>query len=182
MRAVKTIADVQTVLRSLLNDQSNTKTKALNRNGLQIKNMGPGTAPTDAVTLSQLQAAIPAVTQANQDYTIIFSNSGTANDGDIFADYIVGQDRVGQPTAVWIRAQKAPTTGILQVHLTFNGNPILNTDIQLPSGQTGPVFSSNIVSPFPKFGYQSVIGGTVIHGNSAQIVSIGICVRRTSGS
>lgn len=182
MRAIKSLNDVQIVLRGLIDTQVKETTKALDRNGLQIKNMGVGTAGSDAVTLSQLQQATQAVVTPNQDFTVVFSNAGTAQDGDNFSDYIFGQDRVGQPTAVWIRAKNAPTTGVFQVHLTINGNAILNTDIQLAMGANGPVFSSNFVSPFPKFGYQAILGGSVIHANSAQVVSIGVCVRRVFGS
>jgi hypothetical protein len=182
VRAIKNLNDVQIVLRGLIDTQQKEQTKALDRNGLQIKNMGVGVDPADAVTLSQLQNAVQPVTAQNQDFTVVFSNAGTAQDGDIFSDYIFGIDRIGHPTAVWIRARHAPTTGVFQVHLTINGNAILNTDIQLAALATGPVFSSNFVSPFPKFGYQSILGGTVVHANSAQIVSIGICIRRDIGS
>lgn len=56
MRIVKSIGDVQIVLRQLLNWQSN-ETAVSNRNqrGYQIKNAGAATDPTDLVTLAQVQ-------------------------------------------------------------------------------------------------------------------------------
>jgi hypothetical protein len=180
LRAIKNLNDVQIVLRDLLNQQQATNTKALDRKGLQIKNMGPGVEPNDAVTVSQLQSVVTPVVNPNQNFTIVFDNSGSPNNGDVFAPYVFGKSRVGYPTEVWIQAVAAPTSGVFEVELLFNGSNILNTNIQLAIGNSGPVFSSNFVNPLPNFGYQGILKGSVVNAGSASNVSVGICVQRNT--
>jgi hypothetical protein len=181
VRAIKNLNDVQIVLRDLLNNQTKTNTKALDRNGLQIKNMGPATEANDAVTLSQLNQTIQTIPTVTQDFTVIFSNAGTVSNGDVFAPYIFGQNRVGYPTEVWISALTVPSTGPLTVEIKYNGVDILTSVIiTLPVNTNGPVFSSAFPSPLPNFAYQGVLKGAVVLANGAAGVSVGICVKRNT--
>ncbi len=57
MRAIKSLADVQIILKEILDWKDNQISKAKDQRGLQIKNAGDATDPTDFVTLRQLQNA-----------------------------------------------------------------------------------------------------------------------------
>ena len=182
MRAIKTLNDAQIVLRDLLNQQTKQNTKALDRNGLQIKNMGPATEPNDAVTLSQLNNVITTIPKVDQDFTAVFSSPPTISNGAVFPPYVFGKNRVGYPTEVWIRAEVVPSTGNLVVEVTYNGASILNSNIVLPMNTNGPTFVSNFVNPLPNFAYQGVLKGTVVNANGAGTVSVGVCVKRNTNT
>ena len=63
MRAINSLADVQIVLKELLDWKTTQISKAKDQRGLQIKNAGDATDPTDLVTLRQLKPASVAVSQ-----------------------------------------------------------------------------------------------------------------------
>lgn len=58
MRQVNSLADVNIVLRELLDWKAQMQTKSQDQSGLQIKNLGKATDPGDAVTLAQVQEMI----------------------------------------------------------------------------------------------------------------------------
>src|SRR6266478_6122153 len=98
MRAVKSLDDAQIVINELLNWKSKIETKDWDFHQLKITNAGPAVNNNDYVIKSQLPAVNESSGQSAQDYTIVFSNSTTVADGDVFAEYIFGKDRVGYPT------------------------------------------------------------------------------------
>jgi hypothetical protein len=61
MRKVNSLADVQIIFNDLLNERDRKNNSDWNRNGYQIKNMGDGVDPQDAVTVEQLDDAIAKV-------------------------------------------------------------------------------------------------------------------------
>jgi hypothetical protein len=63
VRAINSLADVQIVLKELLDWKTTQISKAKDQRGLQIKNAGDATDPTDLVTLRQLKPASVAVSQ-----------------------------------------------------------------------------------------------------------------------
>ncbi len=59
MRAIKSLSDVQIVLKEILDWKDTQLSKAKDQRGHQIKNAGDATEPTDLVTLRQLESAFP---------------------------------------------------------------------------------------------------------------------------
>jgi len=78
MRSVKSLADVQIVLRDLLGWRDNPVARAnSDQKGYQLKNAGDATDPQDYVTLSQTQSLIgDATAQANAAIAKVGKNAG----------------------------------------------------------------------------------------------------------
>jgi hypothetical protein len=75
MRAINSLSDAQIVLKELLDWKDTQISKAKDQRGLQIKNAGDATDPTDLVTLRQLKPATIAI-KKKVDAAARFSGSG----------------------------------------------------------------------------------------------------------
>lgn len=181
MRQIKNMSDVQIVLKELTQWKDRQTSKNQDLNGLKIQNASPGTEPNDYVTLSQLQQATTPTSQNNQNFSIPFSSVGVVSAGQLSAPFIVGTDRVGNPTAVSVAVPtiaQAPAGVPLIVNLALNGVNMLVTNLVLPVGQEGPVSSSQFISPLPKLAAGMKLVPVIIQGGGALYVTIQLFVVR----
>lgn len=181
MREIKTLDDATIVIKELAQWKDRLSSKNQNLKGLKIQGAGPGTEPDDYVTLSQLQQAVTPSAAQNQNFSIPFSANGTVTAGQLAAPFIVGTDRVGNPTSISVAVSsisQAPTTGPLIVNLAINGVNMLATDLSLPIGNEGPVSSSQFVTPMPKLSAGSKIVPVIIQAGGASYVTIQLYVVR----
>ncbi len=79
MRAINNLADVQIVLRELIDKKERDLAKAKDQRGHQIKNGGDATDPQDFVTLRQLESAFPPGNKVAG--TTIITKTGTGGGG-----------------------------------------------------------------------------------------------------
>lgn len=177
VRKVSSIPDIQKVLNQLLDNQNLKNTKDNDFKGLRIKNASPAVDQNDYVTLSQLQAATQPPTTPSVTYTMVFSRD-TPVDGDQSPPYNAGTDRDGTIIDTWIAATGAPVSDC-HVNWKINGVNLLTTDVILPSGTTGPVHSSQISSPIPAIGIDTIATMVVVTAGGVLLLSGGIVVRRT---
>src|ERR1035437_2366249 len=75
MRAINSLSDAQIVLKELLDWKDTQISKAKDQRGLQIKNAGDATDPTDLVTPRQLKPATVAI-KKKIDFQARFSGAG----------------------------------------------------------------------------------------------------------
>ena len=76
-------------------------------------------------------------------YTIVFTIDGLVGDDQLTPSFTVNQLRSGfSPVVVSLTADFAPN-GTLSVNFTKNGMTLLSSDITIPTGQTGPAFSTS---------------------------------------
>lgn len=189
VRAVKDIAQVQIVLNELLDYKKSDSTRARNQNGNQIKNTGAGIDPSDVVIMSQISSlapssSVPSVAAVDHFYTIPWSFDGNPIPGMIIPPFcIVNDDRVGQPTALWLAAA-TPGAGNLSINIRINGNngktpvTIFLADLTLPAGQNGPVQQSNFITPLPFFGIGTYIQPIITFASTQSAISFGITVKK----
>lgn len=186
MREIKTLDDATIVIKELAQWKDRLSSKNQDFKGLKIQNAGEGTEPNDYVTLSQLQQAVTPSAAPNQNFSIPFSAPGPVTTGQISPPFIVGTDRVGNPTSISVAVtsvSQAPATGPLIVNLNLNGIPMLATNLSLPVGNEGPVSSSMFITPLPKLSAGSKIVPVIISGGGASYVTIQLyVVRILSGS
>lgn len=181
MRQVKNFADVNIVLKQLLDWQSQMQTKDQDLHQNRIRNAAPGLTKGDYVTFEQLPTIQPTSPTKDQHLKIEFSSIGAVSVGQLSAPYIVGNDRVGSPTEVWVYATTAPTTNAT-FNISLNGTNILVTDVTLPAGSNGPVKVTNFVTPIPMFGVGSVVLPIVTAAGGASFVSLSIQIKRLVAS
>src|SRR6266705_3548309 len=79
MRAITSLADVQIVLRELLDWKDNQISKAKDQRGHQIKNAGDATDPQDLVTLEQLQSATGTKLKGTTVVTRVTTTGGSGS-------------------------------------------------------------------------------------------------------
>lgn len=184
------IKNLNLILNGLM---TNPATADLDMAQFLIHNLSDPVGDLDAVnlrTLKRLSGAppvtttAPAATTARSAYTIVSDTADTLVDGDVAPAYIVGSDRVGTPEESWIYAETAPVSACAinwQVQLAGVGpfQKFLSTDLVLPAGSLGPVFSSAIALRvlFPRGTVVKMVATT---GGGAAGVSMGI-VMKVSG-
>ncbi len=143
IRKINSIADAQKAFNDLNDWISLHSTKDWNFNGLRIKNASDAVDQQDYVTLAQLQSPKNADAVDNDFYTIVFDKDGEVNDGDLSAEFVIGQGRQGQPTEVWVKCKAGfePSGGDLIINVSWTrynqigGATITNllaTDLHLP--------------------------------------------------
>lgn len=198
MRTVRSLEDVQKILKDILDWKDRISTKDWDFHQLKITNAADGVSPRDYVTVEQLKDSkvtnddinkLIKSGQPDQNYTIVLSKDGVVVTGENSPPYIVGTGREGIPTQVWLAAEVAPTSANLtiNVQVTYtnpgdnaqNSFNLLLTDLVLPVGQTLRVFTSTFITPLPAFGNGVKINKVITSGGNAAYVSIGIVVRRT---
>lgn len=183
MRAIKSLDDVQIVLRDLLDFKRRVETQNFNMHGNKVVNAAAGTDPNDYVVLSQLPKQVPAPAQKDHHYTIVLSKDGIPNDGENTPPFYVQVDRVGIPTVAWVAVIGAPTSdATFQIkRIPADGSPAVNI-LAAPMPLLTGAFSntvSNFIIPVMQFARGDIVYGTVlVGGNSAQI-SMGVVVKRT---
>jgi hypothetical protein len=181
VREIKNLKDVQIVLKEVTQWKDRLSSKNQDLSGLKIQNAGAATEPNDYVILSQVQQLVTPTTQSNQNFSIPFSSSGSVTAGQISAPFIVGTDRVGNPTAISVAVPsvtQAPTGVSLIVNLSMNGVNMLATNLELPIGNEGPVSSSQFVSPLPKLAAGNKIVPVIIQAGGASFVTIQLYIVR----
>ena len=149
MRVVKSIQDVNIVLKQILDRNATKDTKNNDMHGLKITNASPGTDPSDYVTLSQLQSVTQQAPTTNDYFSIPFSNGGVVAVGDLIPPYNPGTGRTGKPYEIILSASVAAVSQDLKANVQINGVSILATPIDLPIGQTAAVSSSDFISNLP---------------------------------
>jgi hypothetical protein len=177
MRRVTDLSQIQNVVRQTQNAFNKISTHDWDRSGTRLTNNAPGVNPNDYVIMAQLPTIPAATPVANQHYTIVFSNQGVPGIGDAFPEYVVGSNRIGTPTEVWIRGKVSPVGGPFTVTVTKNNINILTTNLILPATQSGPVYQYNFTLPIPNFGKGDVIGGSVVTANNVSVWSVGVVVQ-----
>jgi hypothetical protein len=199
VRAIKSLADVQIILKQLLDWQSLKDSKDWDFKGLRIKNASPSKDPSDYVVRSELQPtafSAPSITgapqtqtqasnppppanigQADQYYTIVFSTD-TPTDAYETPPFNGGFNRDGTFVDVWVAATGTPLTNPALVNFRVNGLPFLTADISLPAGSHGPVHSSLFVSPLPVMGKDTLVTMRVTTASGVTLLSGGIVVKR----
>jgi hypothetical protein len=121
VRAINSLADVQIVLKELLDWKTTQISKAKDQRGLQIKNAGDATDPTDLVTLRQLKPASVAVSQPAVA-TATFSGGGEFS---FQIDYV--QAAPGKTVAV--NNFSVDITQTQRVNFCYSPKPITDTDL-----------------------------------------------------
>lgn len=180
MRQVKSLQDATIVIKELAQWKDRISSKNQNFNGLKIQNAGNATEPQDYVTLSQLTSAVNNVSTPNQNYSIPWSTN-TVNIGMVFPPYIVGQDRVGNPTSVSVAvptSTQAPTYAPLSFNIQLNGVNMLINDLTLPENQEGPVSTSAFVTPLPKLTVGAKLVPTISSAGGASYLTIQLYIVR----
>jgi hypothetical protein len=199
MRALKSLADVQVILNQLLNWQSNKDSKDWDFHGLRIKNASPSKDPSDYVVRSELHPsalAAPPITSApqtpaqvanppqpgtpgevDQFYTMCFSVDGPV-DGYVSPPFVGGVNRDGVFIDIWIASTGFPNPNPASINFLVNGAPLLTTDVIMPAGQTGPIHSSQMVSPLPVMGFDTKVTMKVTTASGITFLTGGIVVRR----
>lgn len=77
-------------------------------------------------------------------YTAVFTIDGLVGDEYISPSFTINQLRNGfSPVVVSLTAEHAPDGTGLKVNFLLNGVAMLHTDLVLPAGQMGPVFSQD---------------------------------------
>lgn len=182
MRVVKSFADCNIVFRELLDFKNKLETKATDNHGLQIKNVGAGTDPSDVATVSQLTKIAATASTDEPVYTQVWQSTGPVNTGDKINVFVAGLNRDGVPNQVWLVARVAAGSLSLKVNFTVDGTTLLANPVELPIGQIDvPVFSSDFVSVVPKIKIQSAVIPIIVQGDGiVDIVSIGLVVKRTN--
>jgi hypothetical protein len=181
MREPKNLPQVIVMLKEIGQWKDRISSKNQNLNGLKIQNAGNATEPQDYVTLSQLQTLVAPVSNPNQNYSIPFSSVGPVSNGQISAPFIVGTDRVGNPTAISVAVpstSQAPTGVPLIVNLALNGTNMLATNLTLPIGAEGPVFSSQFINPLPVLLTGTKIVPVIVQAGGASYVTIQLYIVR----
>ena len=203
MRAIKSLADVQVILKQLLDWQSNKDSKDWDFHGLRIKNANPSKDPNDYVVRSELHPtafAAPPVTsapqtqaqvsnppslissgEAEQDYTIVFSVDSVV-DGYETPAYVGGINRDGVFIDIWVTANTAPIVTPASINFNVNGVPLLTADVQIPVGSTVVVHSSKLVSPLPVMGFDTKVTMKINTASGVALLSGGIVVRRNKNA
>lgn len=208
MRVIKTLADVQIILRQILDWQSNRDSKDWDFKGLRIKNASASKDPSDYVIRSELHPtslAAPPVTSApqtqaqvsnppssssgnsnsggdaEQDYTIVFSIDGPTDAYETPA-YVGGRNRDGVFIDIWVTANGAPLVNPASLNFNVNGAPLLSTDVQIPAGSTDVIHSSQMVSPLPVMGLDTKVTMQVNTASGVTFLSGGIVVRRNKNA
>ena len=180
MRVAKNFQDVNTILRGILDWQSDLQTKSQDLHQNKITNASPGTDPYDYATVSQLPEITATPPTPDQHYSVVWNTPGVATTGQILPAFIIGSDRVGTPTEAYVYATGAPSGGAATFNFQINGSSILVSDLTLPAGQQGPIYATNFVSPLPFFGKGVTITPVITNGNGANIVTLTIQVLRSS--
>lgn len=176
MRVFKTQDEIQTVLNQILDTLDLQRSKDWDFHGLRIKNASPSKDPYDYVVRKELTPASTLNTVNVAEYTIVITRD-TPADGEESPPYFAGVDRDGNIIDVWVGSTVAPTTNC-SVNFNINGSPLLNSDIILPSGSTGPVHSGDLVSPIPKIGKDTRVTMIVTTAGGVELLSGGVIVRR----
>jgi len=181
MRQVKTLEDVKIVIKELAQWKDRVSTKNQDLRGLKITGAAPATEPNDYVIFSQLPV-IPVIPKTpDQHYSIPFSAPGLVITGQLSPPFIVGEDRVGNPTAISVAVPttaQAPTGVPLIVNLQLNGVNMLNTNLTLPVGNAGPVTVSNFIIPLPKLTIGAKLVPVIVQGGGASFVTIQLYITR----
>jgi hypothetical protein len=181
MRKVNNLADAEIILKELSQWKDRLNSKNQDFKGLKIQNAGAATEPNDYVILSQVQQLVtPSITQ-DQHFSIPFSTSGPVSIGQLSAPFIVGTDRVGNPSSISVAVPavaQAPTSGPLTINLAMNGTNLLVDNLVLPVGMEGPVSSSAFVSPLPKLAAGNKLVPVIITAGGASFITIQLYVTR----
>lgn len=185
-----TLNDRIKVLNLILNGlMTNPADADLDMASFLIHNLADPVGDLDGVNLRTLRRmgsqtiAAPVATSRGLDALAIVSEApGVLADGDVTPVYVVGRNRTGIPSEVWLYALVAPTTNCainwrLQLAGVGAFQPLLTSDLVLPAGSLGPVFASN-------FAFKGVLThGTVVQmvttsGGAAGTPSMGVVVER----
>ena len=182
MRVAKTFDDVNIMFKELFQWKDRLSSKNQDFHGLKIQNAGDATEPADYVTLRQLPSIPVFANQREQHFSIPFSSSGTVTTGQLSAPFIVGVDRVGMPTGIAVAVPtvaQAPVSQDLIINVQLNGANILATNLTLPIGKAGPVFSSILVTPTPILSVGAKLTPVVVQGDGVvSFVTIQLYVTR----
>lgn len=181
MREIDNLKDARVIVKELSQWKDRISSKNQDLKGLKIQNAGDATDPGDYVTLRQLSSLLPTITTPNQHFSIPFSSVGVVSVGQISAPFIVGSDRVGNPSAISVAVPtmaQAPTGGPLTINLTLNGIDMLAVPLVLNTGTEGPIFSSQFISPLPKLAVGYKIVPKIIAAGGASFVTIQLYVTR----
>jgi hypothetical protein len=179
------IRDLNTLVAAL---QSNPATAILDMGTNRIINVADPKNDLDAVNLRTLKhpktAAIGQQQQTGglDSYAIVFSNNGNLSNGAQAPGYPVQTARIGNIIAVGVMAIQAPTSnysGNVQVQLPGGIiTSVLSTNIILPAGQLGPVYSMAIAyAPRMPQGTRVTVLNT-LGGNAGGLTLIAV-VKRT---
>jgi len=191
--ASTTVNDLQQAVSKAMQNlvgQLNGQSTQLDAMGQRVINVATPTSPNDAVPLRYLKYFHQKGTQVSNKnagtgldaYTIVFSNAGTATNGNQSPPFAVGSDRAGNPEEAWLAAIETPT-GSFTVNF-LHGTSIadcthtmLATNLLLISGSGGPVYQTTFNTGM-SLSHGNIIIMQVINGAAAATFSGGIVVRR----
>ena len=123
MRTINSLSDVQIVLKELLDWKDTQISKAKDQRGLQIKNAGDATDPTDLVTLRQLK---PASSVVNKKVAPVARFSG-GGEFSFQTDYV--QANPGRLVAV--NNFSVDITQFQRVNFCYSPNHIFDNDLKV---------------------------------------------------
>ncbi len=166
MRSVKSLSDVQIVLREILDWKDTQLSKAKDQRGLQIKNAGDATAPTDLVTLRQLEdklkSAKSTVVQTVQQTVSDSPGTGSGGGTTIINNYPVVKGNHG-----------------FGATFSGGGNPIpagLVVYLMVPNGGTINAWDITIDNGTCTFQIWKTVNGTTLPSGGNAITSSGISI------
>jgi|SRR5579859_504140 len=172
--------------------QLNGTSTQLDAMGARVINVAIPTSPNDAVPLRYLKYFHDKGVQVSNKqqggvgggaYTIVFSNGGTATNGNISPPYTVGKDRSGNAEEAWLSALDAPT-GSFTVNFLYGTSvadcthTMLSTNLLIGSGSFGPVFQTTFTAG-TVLSHGNILVMKVVNGASASVFTGGIVVRRS---
>lgn len=157
--------------------------KSWNFNGNRITNAGPSVNSGDYITRGELASLVqPMISQSTPQnnptfYTAVFSPPDGSADGTISPVFTVGIGRSGKPNQAWLSCTGAPSGEDLTANFLYNGNPLLQNNLDIPAGSTTTVISSTFVIPVPTLAQLGQIQLQLVTVGGATGISGGLVVQ-----
>lgn len=151
--------------------------------GNRITNAGPSVNANDYVTRGEIPTLVaPLITsnatnQSQGFYTAVFNPPDGTPDGTNSPAYVVGLGRSGVPNQAWLGCTGAPNANNLTANILYQGNPILQTNLEILEGNTTTVITSTFVIPVPTLAQLSSLQMQLVTGGGATGISMGLVVR-----
>lgn len=175
MRVVKSFQDVNIVVKQLQDQIDLLLTKNIDLGKRRIVNAAAAVNDNDYVIKSQLPT-IPAFPKAKtQHYSIVF-NPPASEGTTIVPAFIVDPSRAGYPIACKVSAEGVGTTDFTG-NFQINGTNLLENDIKLPAGSSGPVSSSEFKQPLVKLVEDMKVTCTITALGGCSLLTMQIYVR-----
>lgn len=184
IRIVHNQQQLQNAINTILNFiQQYPQGKSWDFSGNRITNAGPSVNSGDYITRGELAGLVaPLIAQAPTAvapnfYTAVFTPPDGVSDGTLSPVFTIGIGRSGIPNQAWLSCTGAPSNGNLTANILYNGNPILQANLEIPQGSTSTQNSSTFVIPVPTFAQNGSLQLQIVTSGGATGISGGLVVQ-----